>query len=129
VELITPRLLITDDDPDLRSTLRLVLQRRGFSTELASDGFEGLEIIRQTEIHLVVLDVHMPRLTGLEMLAQLSRERPELPCILMSGKLDDSIRGEAKRMRVVSILEKPIHISHLSEAVNEALRAKYGWVA
>ncbi len=129
VELVTPRLLITDDDPALRQTLGSVLERRGFVTQFAADGLEGLEIIRQHDIHLVVLDVHMPRLTGLEMLAQLQAERPGLPCILMSGQMDPTIRAEANRLHVFSILEKPIRISHLRGTVLEALRVKYGWVA
>lgn len=127
MELVTPRLLITDDDADLRATMALVLTRRGFNTTVASDGQEGLEIIRQTEIHLVVLDVHMPRLTGLQMLAQLAKERPDLPCILMSGQLNDAIRAEAERRSVFSVLEKPFRIANLSIAVAEALRIKYGW--
>ncbi len=129
MELLTPKLLITDDDRDLRQTLGDVLERRGFSTALAADGLEGLSIVRQTEIHLIVVDFHMPRLTGLEMLAQLYEEQRDVPCILMSGKLDDTIRQTAAKMHVFSILEKPIRIAELSHSVASALKAKYGWVA
>ncbi|HEX4148772.1 MAG TPA: response regulator, partial [Pirellulales bacterium] len=56
-------ILITDDDPSFRETLRSVFEPRGFRTLLAGDGEEALRIVERDEIHLVLLDMHMPRLT------------------------------------------------------------------
>ena len=64
--VVSPSLLITDDDRDFRETLRDVFEPRGFHTVLASDGVEALEIVRTREIHLVLIDMHMPRLSGME---------------------------------------------------------------
>jgi two-component system chemotaxis response regulator CheY len=127
VELVTPRLLVTDDDVALRQTLGSAFDRLGYATELAGDGVEGLQIIRQVQIHLVVLDVHMPRLTGLEMLAALHEDHPRLPCILMTGALDHTIRSAAESLRVFSVLEKPIRWAKLRQAVTAALKSTYGW--
>ncbi len=83
----SPSLLITDDDPSFRETLQVVFEPEGFNTLLASDGEEALEIVRQQEVHLVILDMHMPKLTGLETLRLLKRFRSTLPCILLSAHL------------------------------------------
>ena len=64
----TPSLLITDDDPGFRETLRVVFEPKGFRTLLASDGEEALKIVHSETVHVVLLDMHMPRLTGLETL-------------------------------------------------------------
>ena len=66
MRLITPRLLITDDDRDFRETVAGVLIDRGFETLQAADGEEALNIVSRQEVHLLLLDMQMPRLSGLE---------------------------------------------------------------
>ena len=83
--LKSPSLLITDDDSDFRETLHLALEPRGFRTLLAGDGEEALQIVRREEVHLLLLDMHMPKLTGLETLRLVRQFRAMLPCILLVG--------------------------------------------
>lgn len=125
--LIHPRMLITDDDAAVRETLRGVFEPRGFRTLLASDGQEALEIVEREPVHLMLLDMHMPRLTGLETLRRLREESKQLPCILISGGLDDGIIREAQDARAFSVLPKPIRVRELTASVNEAMRALYNW--
>ena len=82
----TPNLLITDDDLGFRETLRGVLEPHGFRTFMASDGEEALAVVRREEVHLVLLDMHMPRLTGLETLRLLKQIKVMLPCIILVGQ-------------------------------------------
>src|SRR5262245_38996304 len=65
MRLVTPRLLITDDDRDFRETVAGLLSDRGFETLQAGDGEEALELVGKFEVHLLLLDMHMPRLSGL----------------------------------------------------------------
>lgn len=74
MHLITPRLLITDDDRDFRETVAGLLADRGFETLQAADGEEALQIVHRHEVHLLLLDMQMPRLTGLETIERLRRE-------------------------------------------------------
>jgi len=60
--------LITDDDPGCREALRDIIESEGFRTLIASSGEEALEIVREEPVHLALLDMHMPRLSGLETL-------------------------------------------------------------
>lgn len=125
--LATPKLLITDDDAALRESLALALSRRGFQVEMAADGREGLDLAKTPSIHLAIVDYQMPRLSGLEMLAELRRIRPELPCILMSGALDEEVTAEARKMRVYSVLGKPLRLRDMDVEIRKALGDVYGW--
>lgn len=71
MSLVTPRLLITDDDRDFRETVAGALADRGFETLQAADGEETLRIICRQEVHLLLLDMQMPRLSGLETIERL----------------------------------------------------------
>ncbi|MEM8734949.1 MAG: response regulator [Planctomycetota bacterium] len=124
-----PKLLIADDDRDFRETLSEVFTRRGFSTELAADGREALEIVQSSsQLHLVLLDVHMPRLSGIEALGKI-REMDEaaLPCILMSAQFDEQIVETAQRLRIESLLSKPFTLRDLTGTVERIFARSYGW--
>ena|SRR5436190_20848827 len=131
MRLITPRLLITDDDRDFRETVAGVLNDRGFETLQAGDGEEALDLVSRQEVHLLLLDMHMPRLSGLETIERLrSRELIlPLPWILMSAALDDQIVAQARAAAAFSILPKPLRLPELTGAVAKALAAAYGWRA
>ena len=123
--MVAPSLLITDDDRDFRETLRNVFAPRGFDTHLASNGEEALEIVSDCDIHLVLMDMHMPRLTGLETIGKIKLIRQELPCILISGKLDDEIRQNARQ--AFDVLSKPVSVQQITTTVGSALESAYQW--
>ena len=127
----TPRLLITDDDRDLRSTIAGLFQSRGFDTLEAGDGEEALEIVVRQEVHLLLLDMQMPRLSGLETIRRLKLLDLELPIpwILLSGALDDQIVAQAREAAAFSILAKPFRLPELTGAVNSAMAQTYNWQA
>ena len=127
MKIFTPHLLITDDDRAFRETLQGVFEPRGFRTSLAADGAEAVEIVRRTQIHLVLMDLHMPRLTGLEAARQLKDQHADLPCVLISGGLDDQTVTEVHRTTFFSILTKPVSFSEVTDTVCSALHAVYNW--
>jgi CheY-like chemotaxis protein len=143
MELVTPRLLITDDDRDFRETVAGVLADRGFETLQAADGEEALHIVCRQEVHLLLLDMQMPRLSGLETIEKLrgltmpwhadevASGKPllVLPWILISGALDDGIIARAKAAAVFSVLPKPVRLPELTGAVAGALAQAYNWRA
>ena len=123
----TPSLLITDDDWEFRETLRTALEPEGLNTLLASDGEEALEIVRCREVHLVLLDMHMPKLSGLETLRRLKRFRWRLPCILLSARLDDLLIEQARLAQAFSVLAKPVTLRQITGTVRQALERTYDW--
>jgi CheY-like chemotaxis protein len=127
--LSSPSILITDDDLDFRETLRIVFEPRGFRTLLASNGEEALAIVRSEPVHLLLLDMHMPKLTGLETIRRVKEFQLRLPCILISAALDDGLIREAHLAEAFSVLPKPISRRQLNLVVDRALRHAYNWPA
>jgi CheY-like chemotaxis protein len=123
----SPSLLITDDDDDFRETLRGVFEPRGFRTLLAGNGEEALDIVHTQEVHLILLDVHMPKLTGLETLRLVKQFKALLPCILLSAELDEFILEEARREHAFSVLAKLVTLRQLTGVVQQALEWAYNW--
>ena len=123
----SPRLLITDDDRHVRETLGAIFKPRGFQTLLASDGEEALDIVQNEQVHVVLIDMHMPRMTGLEMIRQVKLTHAAMPCILISGALDEHLAEEARRAQVFSQLAKPISLLDVTSIVGAAMRQTYDW--
>lgn len=122
-----PSLLITDDDGAFRETLRSVFAPRGFQTLTAADGDEALEIVEKQPVHLLLTDMHMPRLSGIETIRRIRERRLILPCILLSAGVDDGLLEQARGLQAFSVLPKPVRFAELTGVVCQALRVTYGW--
>lgn len=125
--MIVPQLLISDDDRDFRETLGSVFEDRGYTTILAADGREAVEIATHESVHCVLIDMHMPKLTGLEAIRQIKEIHLALPCILISAGLNDEIRDEADD--AFSLLDKPVSFKVVDETVRLAMQSAWGWSA
>jgi CheY-like chemotaxis protein len=127
--LEVPNLLVSDDDAAFRRAVSEGLSRRGFHVTQACDGQQAIEMLSSRRVHIALLDVHMPRMSGLEVIRHLRlSESPESPpCVLMSAALDDEIRREAERMRAYQVLSKPVRLQQLTKIVCAALANIYGW--
>ena len=123
----SPSLLITDDDLEFRQTLRGVFEPKGFRTLLAGDGEEALQIVHNQEVHLILLDMHMPKLNGLETIRRVKQFKALLPCILMSAALDEGMVQQAHRLHAFSVLPKPVTFRELLVVVAQALERTYNW--
>src|SRR3569833_627572 len=120
-------ILITDDDACFRETLRDVIAPHGFRTLLAGDGMEALDIVRHESVHLLLLDNHMPRLTGLQTIEAVKRFNSELPCILLSAEADERMIEEAMRAHAFAVLPKPVSRQSVIDNVRLALQRAYNW--
>lgn len=122
-----PCVLVTDDDADFRAIVCEALSSRGLKLLQASDGEEALRLIENQRPHLVLLDHHMPRRTGLEVIEILSHLDQPMPYVLMSAMLDEAIEREAIRMRAYKVLHKPLRVSQIRQIVCGGLADVYGW--
>lgn len=125
----TPSLLITDDDSAFRETLQGVFEPQGYRTILAGDGEEALNIVRTQVVHLALLDMHMPKLTGLETLRLVKQFKAMLPCIILSADLDEMIVEQARREHAYSVVRKPVTRIQITGVVRQALEMAYNWRA
>jgi DNA-binding NtrC family response regulator len=119
-------ILITDDDPNCREALREIMEPQGFRTFLASCGEEALEIAQSEPVHLALLDMHMPTLTGLETLRLLHQIHALLPCILVTADVTESLLREACQERAYSVIPKPVNKNVVIYTVVRTLVRVYG---
>jgi len=117
------KILIVDDDQDIVTMLQDRLDASGYKTVTAGDGQRGLELIEQESPNLVLLDLYLPRLKGMDVLKRLaqSRQIEELPVIVMTaaGTIPDAV--EAMRQGAYDFLTKPLEKDHLLIVIQKAL--------
>ena len=118
--------LITDDDPGSREALREIVEPAGFRALLASSGEEALDIVRDEPIHVVLLDMHMPRLTGLETLQLVHQINAVLPCILVTADATEELMRQAFTVRAYSVIPKPVSPNMLLYTMVRASMKAYG---
>jgi two-component system chemotaxis response regulator CheY len=119
-------ILITDDDGGCREALRAIMEPEGYRTLLASSGEEALDIAHEVPVHLALLDMHMPRLTGLETLQLLRQDHASLPCILVTADASEQLMRQAYQARAYSVIPKPVSKNVVLYTVVRALLRVYG---
>ena len=122
----TAHILIIDDDEEMRSLLKEVLEEEGFETECASNGSEALRDIAKQPFDLIVTDIEMPGLTGLDILPEMKKLRPEASIIVMTSFANKEVHRRSLEKGASGYLEKPIHIKKLKALIHEMLSAKQG---
>lgn len=118
-----PRVLVADDDPDMRRLLALALRRAGFDVVLVRDVMEVVERLvldgarPRRDVRAIVADLRMPGLSGLDLLALLRCASVPVPVILVSAFHDDATRAEARALGAAAVLDKPVDLDVLASLV------------
>jgi CheY-like chemotaxis protein len=124
------RILLADDDPILREIAGEHLRQAGYEVELVEDGALALRAVAAGRFDLIITDMVMPNLDGIELLQALKRDRPETPVIAISGGMSamdpELILRAAKAVGAVSVLPKPLVRDSFLEAVRNALDGAAG---
>ncbi len=119
-------LLIADDNSTFRRTLREVLERRfRFDIVEVDSGEEALDCVQECRIDIVLLDMHMHRMSGLETIRQLKDLDVVRPCILITSDRSEQIRRHADQVEADAVLHKPLQQQQLVTTVSQALHDAY----
>ena len=118
------RVLIVEDDPALAHMYGRALGLSGHRIDHAGDGEQGLKALLAVEYDLVVSDIRMPGMSGLDLLDKGRRLRPDLPFVLMTAQLDAELYGRAREMGVIRYLLKPVRLDQLTRAVENGLKVR-----
>ena len=117
------KVLIVDDDQDIVTMLQDRLDASGYRTFCANDGQRGLELIEQESPNLVLLDLYLPRLKGMDVLKRMAQNKQidDIPVIVMTaaGTIPDAV--EAMRQGAYDFLTKPLEKDHLLIVIQKAL--------
>jgi len=117
-----PRILVVDDEARIRRALERLLRRDGHEVVQAADGLEALEKCRQESFNLAVVDLLMPRMGGLELLARMSADHPEVAVIILTGNASVESAVEAMKAGAQDYLTKPFDDGEVLERVRRACR-------
>jgi DNA-binding NtrC family response regulator len=118
--LVGQRILVVDDERIMRAIVAAALVRRGAVVDEASDGTEALRLFSRYGHPVVLLDLRMPGLDGIEVLAQLRRESPATKVIIVTGFGDKASALRALHLRAFAFIEKPFNLEELVECVERA---------
>ncbi len=113
-------ILIVEDDPTVGESLRLLLKKRGYSILLAANGREAFPLFQQKMIDLVITDVVMPKMDGIELLEAVKRLRPETEVIVISAQGTIEKAVQAMKLGAFDYLVKPCELEDLVERIKAA---------
>jgi len=122
-ELTGATILIVDDDPCALRVLERVLEKEGCEVLAETSGWAALSTVRRYHVDLVLLDLRMPGMDGLEVLKQLVKANRLLPVLMMTGYCHVETAQEARRLGACDYLAKPLSTRLLRQAVRETLRS------
>ena len=114
------KILLVDDEKDFTEVLSERMETRGFSVEIADSGIVAIEKAKVQSYDVIILDLAMPEMDGIDVLKILLKENPDFQIIFLTGHATLEKGIEAVKLGAVEFMEKPVNIEHLLEKVNEA---------
>jgi len=120
------RILVVEDDPSILRGLDLNLGAEGYKVRSARDGEEGLKIARTERPDLLIVDVMMPKLGGLELVRELRREDPDVPILILSAKGQEADKVAGLALGADDYVVKPFGLKELLARIDAALRRRRG---
>jgi DNA-binding response OmpR family regulator len=122
----TPHIVVIDDDAMVRTAVTRILEAEGFQVALAGDGREGLKLMHNLKPRLVITDIIMPEMEGIETIREMRRERRDLKIMAISGGArmgNANFLDMARTMGADAIMEKPFEPEDLVAKVRQLLGA------
>src|SRR5438067_9062902 len=118
------KILVVEDHPDIRKSLELFLGEKGFRVKIANDAPRALELLGEEPVDLILSDVRMPGMTGLDLLCHLKERDPEIQLVLMSAYSSVKDAVEAIRLGAADYVEKPIDFRRLERVIQTVLEKR-----
>ena len=115
------KILVVEDDPAEREGVVELLRLWGYDARAVSSGIEALRELLSSAFDLVVSDVRMPNMSGIELLKRLRQQFHPVSCIIISGEDNETNELEAMRLGARSFLKKPVYPDQLSTAIRRCL--------
>ncbi|MDC7126949.1 MAG: response regulator, partial [Spirochaetales bacterium] len=114
-------ILIIDDEPGIRTVLRDIYEDEAYTVFDAGDGLQGLELLKTTDIQLVVLDVWLPNIGGIDVLKKIKESWPDVEVIIISGHANIDLAVKAVKYGAFDFLEKPLSLDKILTLTRNAI--------
>jgi DNA-binding NtrC family response regulator len=115
------KILVIDDESIVRISCQRSLSNEGYEVKSASSGHEGIDLLEKEEFNLVLLDIKMPDMDGIDVLKKITSTWPETKVIMITGYSTVEIAVKTLRLGALNYLEKPFTPDTLVETIKEAL--------
>ncbi|MBN2635615.1 MAG: sigma-54-dependent Fis family transcriptional regulator [Prolixibacteraceae bacterium] len=115
------RILVIDDERSIRNTLKDILEYEKYEVDLAEDGTKGIEKVKTSEYDIVLCDIKMPGLDGIDVLEQLSEIAPDTPVVMISGHGNIDTAVESIKKGAFDFIEKPLDLNRLLITIRNAM--------
>ncbi len=121
---MAPHILVVEDEASVANGLKMILNEEGFRVDLAADGHSAMETFRGEGFDLVVADLKLPDINGMDVLRSIKAEKPSTEAIIITGYPSVETVVESKKLGVRDYLRKPFSENEFLTAVNEALQER-----
>lgn len=111
------KILVVDDEIIIRDLLEDFLGRKGYDVYTASDGRAAIAKVKEIKPHIVLLDIKMPVMDGIEALEEIRKIDPKVGVIMITGVLDERLGKKAMRLGASDYITKPLNLHYLENAV------------
>jgi len=115
------KILVIDDERSIRNTLKDILGYEQYQVDLAEDGNQGLELIRKNEYDIVLCDIKMPGMDGIEVLEKIQDESADIPVVMISGHGNIDTAVESIKKGAYDFIEKPLDLNRLLITIRNAM--------
>ena len=116
-----PRILIVDDEETVRTVLQRILEKAGYNVTTANDGGHAVDILDQEEHDIVLLDIKMPVMTGIEVLAKITAEWPDICVIMITAVIDAQTAVKAMKLGALDYITKPFDQDEVVQKIGDAI--------
>lgn len=116
-----PTILIVDDDKNLCAALARVLESWGYKAVFETDVYKAMALVGKTKLDLILLDIIMPQLFGLDFLADAKQLKPDVAVIMLTGVQDEAIIRKAKDLGAADYIQKPFEFPDLKARIQAVL--------
>ncbi len=120
------KILVVDDDPEVRMATRDFLTSKGYEVPVAEGGREALRLLALSPADVVLLDVAMPDMDGMETLKRIISAHPDMPVIMVTANADIEITSKVLQMGAADYVPKPFDLDYLDQAISIQLSAGRG---
>jgi putative two-component system response regulator len=118
------RILVVDDDPDVRETLGEAFVRNGYRIETAANALDALNLLKEKRFHMLITDISMPKMSGIELLEIASQMHPDMPIVLITGFGDVQMAKSSLQKGASDFITKPVNVRELPIIVERNLERR-----
>ncbi len=120
-DIIPPHILIMEDDVNLARGLKMILDEQGYNVDLQNSGHGAMDAMEQTDYDLLMADLRLPDIDGMQVVKQVKDNRPETEVIVMTGYATSELAVDAMKLGARDFLAKPFTEEQIKTAIDEAL--------